>query len=93
MARTTRAHIDAELSRLILTAQRLGLKGRAEEWVLLAGSVQYKEPWRLFYKDRKMVLPVAFLPEGVIGANATEVISNIRTIRSAWEYVYQNREK
>jgi len=85
MNRVTRADIEAELSRLIVVSQRLGLKSRAEQWMLMAGSVQNNVPWRLLSKSGRNVTPVAFVPEGVIGANRTEVLNNIKVLRYAFE--------
>ena len=93
MNRVTRADIEAELSRLIVVSQRLGLKSRAEQWMLMAGSVQNNIPWRLLSKSGRNVTPVGFVPEGVIGANRTEVLNNIRVLRYAFEHACKMWER
>jgi predicted metalloprotease with PDZ domain len=87
LKRITKAHIDKELHRLVRTAERLNLKPREETWAVIRGSVQDKEPWCLVVVDRRGGQTwVDFLPQGVIGNNATEVYNNIKTFCLAWDY-------
>lgn len=91
--RTTKADIMTELTKLARVAERLGLKDRSEKWVLIRGSVQNGEPWRLGAGDRRNVVWVEFLPQGNIGANTTEVMNNVKVLRMAWEHVYRKQKE
>lgn len=92
MKRTTRADIEAELFMLERVVRKLGMKNRGDEWILVSGSVAGQEPWRLLTKRGRDLAPVTFVPAGVLGANRTETLNNIKVLRYALTQVLKKLE-